>query len=143
LWEIGRFGVAYAAVRAWCATRDDAHAETFWQLVESWRDENPPNCGVHWMCGQECAYRAIAWTFALFGLLDAPATTDERVTRLVEMLAAHGDRIEANIGFAVSQKNNHGVNEALGLFTIGSLFPALRNAARWEKKGRDLLEREA
>jgi asparagine synthase (glutamine-hydrolysing) len=143
LWEIGRFGVAYAAVRAWRAAGDDAHAETFWRLVESWRDENPPNCGVHWMCGQECAFRAIAWTFALFGLLDAPATTDERVMRLVEMLAAHGERIEANIGFAVSQKNNHGVNEALGLFTVGSLFPALDRAVRWERKGRDLLEREA
>jgi hypothetical protein len=143
LWEIGRFGVAYEAVRAWRATGDGGHAETFWRLVESWRDENPPNCGVHWMCGQECAVRALAWSFALLGLLDAPATTDARVAMLVEMLAAHGERIEANIGFALSQKNNHGVNEALGLFTIGTLFPMLGGAARWERRGRALLEREA
>lgn len=143
LWELGRFGVAYAAVRAWRSTGDDEHAEIFWQLVESWRKENPPNCGVHWMCGQECAFRVVAWSFALFGLLDAPSTTDERVAMLVEMLAVHGERIEGNIGFALSQKNNHGVNEALGLFTIGTLLPMLDKAAHWEQKGRELLEREA
>jgi asparagine synthase (glutamine-hydrolysing) len=143
LWEPGRFGVAFAAVRAWRATGDNEHAETFWQLVESWRDENPPNCGVHWMCGQECAFRAIAWSVALFGLLDAPATTDARAAMLVAMLGAHGERIEGNISFALSQKNNHGVNEALGLFTIGTLFPGLPRSARWERKGRELLEREA
>jgi asparagine synthase (glutamine-hydrolysing) len=143
LWEIGRFGVAFAAVRAWHSTGDEAHADTFWQFVESWREENPPNCGVHWMCGQECAFRVVAWSFALFGLLDAPATTDERIATLVEMLAAHGERIEGNIGFALSQKNNHGVNEALGLFTIGTLFPMLDKAEHWERTGRTLLEREA
>jgi asparagine synthase (glutamine-hydrolysing) len=143
LWELGRFGIAWTAVRAWWLTGDDRHAVTFWDLVESWRSANPPNRGVHWMCGQECALRALAWCFGLFGLLDAPATTPERVTTLVEMLAAHGDRIEANLGYAVSQKNNHAINEALGLWTIGTVFPFLAAARRWEAKGRDVLEREA
>jgi len=94
------------------------------------------------MCGQECAVRALAWCFALHAFADDPATTPERAGRLLEMLAAHGTRIEANLAFALSQKNNHGINEALGLWTLGLLFPGLHGAERWERRGRALLESE-
>ena len=142
LWELGRFGLAFTIVRAYGLTGDTRYPEAFWQLVESWRHENPPNTGVHWMCGQECAFRVIAWSFALFGLLDADATTATRVATLVEMLAAHGERIEGNLPYALSQKNNHAVNEALALWTLGALFPMLAASSRWEAKGRRLLEQE-
>jgi len=141
LWELGRFGIVYAIVRAYWRTGEPQHAETFWQLIESFREANPPNCGVHWMCGQECSFRVLAWCFALFGLLDAPATTPQRVARLIEMLVAHGERIEGNIGFAISQKNNHAINEALALWTLGICFPMLRAASRFEARGRAILER--
>jgi asparagine synthase (glutamine-hydrolysing) len=141
LWEIGRFGFAYSLVRAYHLTGDAAHAETFWQLVASFRNENPPNLGVHWMCGQECAFRVLALSFALFGLIDA--TTSERAAMLIEMLAAHGERIEGNIEFAILQKNNHAINEALALWTLGAMFPFLCSAEQWEARGREILEREA
>lgn len=143
IWEAGRFHYAYTLVRAYWLTGDREHAKTFWSLVESWRTDNPPNCGAHWMCGQECAIRVFAWCFALFGFLDAPETTPQRVATLVEMIAAHGDRIERNIAYAVSQKNNHAINEALSLWTIGLLFSFLPSAERWELKGRQILEEEA
>ena len=143
LWETARFGLAYKIVRAYWLTGNTDYAETFWELLESWRAENPPNCGVHWMCGQECSIRVLALCFALFGLLDAPATTPERVAALLETLADHGERIEGNLSFAISQKNNHSVNEALALWTLGTLFPMLRTASRWQDKGRKLLELEA
>lgn len=143
LWELGRFGVAFSLVRAAWLTGQPAYAESFWRLVESWRDDNPPNIGVHWMCGQECAFRTIAWTFALLALIDAEPSTPERVATLVEMLAVHGERIEGNLAYARSQKNNHAVNEGLALWTLGTAFPMLRSAARWEAVGRQLLEEEA
>lgn len=138
LWEPGRFAAAYELVRA---GKPEA-AESFWRLVESWREANPPNRGVHWMCGQECAIRTLAWCFALFGFAAAPATTADRTAMLIGMLAAHGERIEANLGYALAQKNNHGVNEALALWTLGLLFPDLPAAARWERLGRHHLESE-
>jgi heparinase II/III-like protein len=143
LWEAGRFGFAYSLVRAYWLTSDNTHAETFWQLIESFKRENPPNCGAHWMCGQECALRSLAWCFALFGFLDAVATTPERAASLIEMVAAHGERIETNVGFALLQKNNHAINEALALWTIGAMFPFLASSSRWKAKGREILEREA
>ena len=143
LWEIGRFGVSYTLLRAYWLTGDATHAETFWQMVESWREQNPPNRGAHWMCGQEAAFRVLAWLFGLFGFLDAPATTDARLVSLLEMLHAHGARIAGNIGYALAQKNNHGINEALGLWLLGSLFPFMPRAAQWQRDGRKLLESEA
>jgi heparinase II/III-like protein len=143
LWEMGRFNLAYTIVRACWLTGDGSHAEIFWQMAESFKRANPPNCGAHWMCGQECAIRVLAWCFALFGLLDAPATTPERAAMLVEMIAAHGERIEGNLGYAVSQKNNHAVNEALALFTLGTTLPMLKASPRWEARGREVLEQAA
>ena len=66
---------------------------------------------------------------------------------LSQMLAISGQRIEGNLRYALSQRNNHGISEATGLWTIGLLFPELRRAARWralgarhlEELGRDLI----
>ena len=143
LWELGRFMPVYALVRAYWLTGDAAHAETFWELTESFRAENPPNQGAQWMCGQEASFRLLACLFGLFGFMDAPATTDTRLVALMEMLVAHGERIAGNIGYALAQKNNHGVNEALGLWLLGALFPFLPQASRWTALGRKLLVREA
>jgi heparinase II/III-like protein len=142
IWEPSRFLFAYALVRAYARTGHDPHAETFWSFVEDWRDKNPPNAGPNWRCGQETAVRVFSWCFGLFGFLQSPATTDARVVMLVQMIAASGQRIAANIDYALSQKNNHGISEAAGLFTIGVLFPELKAAEKWRETGRKLLERQ-
>jgi hypothetical protein len=143
LWEPARFGVAWDLVRAAWILDAPGAGEAFWRLASSFGEANPPGRGVHWMCGQEAAFRVLAWCFALAAFAGDPATTPERMGQMIEMLAAHGLRIEANLAFALSQKNNHGINEALGLWTLGTLFPGLQAAARWERRGRALLEREA
>lgn len=141
-WEPSRFGVAYALVRAHRRTGDDLHAARFWALFEGWRVANPPYGGLNWRCGQETSLRAMAWCFALYGLLAAPSTTAERVASLVQAINLSGQRVAATLDYARSQRNNHGVSEAVGLFTIGSLFPELRAAAVWRATGRRALEEE-
>ncbi len=140
IWEPSRFSLAFTLVRAYWRSGDERYAEAFWQLVEDWRRKNPPNSGPNWKCGQEISFRVMAWCFGLYGFLDAKATSSERVGMLAEMIAVSGKRIEKNLEYALSQRNNHGISEGLGLFTIGILFPELRDAARWEKKGRGVLE---
>jgi hypothetical protein len=142
-WELSRFGFVFALVRASWRSGDDRHAELFWQLVESWRVANPPQQGVNWKCGQEVSLRVMAWCFGLYGFAGSPATTPERVTMLAQMIAVSGQRIEANLSYALNQQNNHGITEAMGLWTIGSLFPELADAARWCRLGRELLESQA
>ena len=141
IWDLNRFSFAYTLVRAYWQTEDERYAECFWQLVENWREHNSPNQGVNWKCGQEITFRVMAWCFGLYGLMVAPSTSDERIRRLAEMIAVSGERIERNLGYALSQKNNHGISECIGLMTIGLLFPEFRSSKRWVTNGqRHLLE---
>ena len=143
VWEPNRFAVVFLLVRGYWQTGDDHLAELFWQLVEDWRRHNPPQGGANWKCGQEVALRVLAWCFGLYGFLHSPQSSPERITQLTQMIAVSGQRIAANLDYALSQRNNHAVSEAAGLWTIGSLFPELREAARWRDLGRELLSAQA
>lgn len=140
IWEPSRFGATYVLARAYWRTGDNSYAEMFWCMLEDWRANNPPQLGANWNCGQETSFRVMAWCFGLYAFFDAPATNMRRIANLVEMMAVSGARIEANLGYALSQRNNHGISEGLGLWTIAVLFPELRKAAEWSKKGCDILE---
>ena len=139
VWESSRFAFAFPLARAYEATKDEKYAEGFWEAVEDWRDKNPPNSGPNWMCGQEIAIRMIAWLHGYGLLRHSQATTEARALMLAQMVAVAAERIEANIGYARSQNNNHGISEAAGLFTAGVAVG--RN--KWIEKGRRLLERQA
>jgi asparagine synthase (glutamine-hydrolysing) len=140
IWEPSRFGFAYPLVRAYWRTGDDRYAEIFWQMVEDWRAHNPPQQGANWKCGQEISFRVMAWCFGLYGFLFARATSPQRVASLAEMIAVSGQRVEANLDYALSQQNNHGISEGVGLWTIGTLFPEFKSAERWKVAGRSVLE---
>ena len=142
IWEPSRFGFAFALVRAYWRTGDERYAELFWQLVKNWRDANQPQQGANWKCGQEASFRTMAWCFGLHGFLDAESSSAERVAGLAQVIAATGRRIEANISYALNQQNNHGISEGVGLWTIGTLFPELREASNWRALGERVLEAE-
>lgn len=143
VWELSRFGWVFPLARAYARTGDEPLAECFWQLVEDWRAHNPPRAGVHWKCGQEASFRAMACCFGLHCFASAAASSPERVARLAQMLAVTGRRIAGNLSYALSQSNNHGISEAAGLWTLGLLFPELTSAAAWRESGRAALERQA
>lgn len=143
IWEPGRFAASYKLARAYWATGDDSHSETFWKLIESWEQSNPPNHGPHWKCGQETSLRIMAWCFALYAFADSQTTTPERLARLVGMLAAQADRVAGDHVYARLQRNNHAISEGVGLWTVGLLFPELRRAAQWRAQGREILIDEA
>jgi hypothetical protein len=143
IWEASRFGFTYPLVRAYWQSGDERYADWFWRLVADWRTHNPPQLGPHWKCGQEISFRVMAWCFGLYGFLASPATTPLNLAKLSQMIAVSGCRIEANLGYALSQRNNHGISEAMGLWTIGLLFPELKSADRWRELGREELENQA
>jgi len=141
IWEPSRFGFAYGLGRAYWRTGNESYIESFWSAVEDWRAKNPPQQGPNWKCGQETAFRVMAWCFALYAFLDAPSTTAARVAQLAEMIAVSAERIAANLDYALSQRNNHGISEAAGLYTVGALFPEFKAADGWHQIGRRALER--
>jgi asparagine synthase (glutamine-hydrolysing) len=143
IWEASRFSMVYPLVRAYGFTRDEKFAEAFWELIHSWAEANPPNTGPNWMDGQEVALRLMAWTFGLYAFLESPATTSERIAQFTLMVAAQAERIHKNIAYAISTHSNHTVSEALGLWVVATLFPELKESARYLSLGRRLLEQEA
>jgi asparagine synthase (glutamine-hydrolysing) len=140
--EPSRFGFLYPLVRAYRYTGDERYPAHFWTLIEDWIDRNPPQSGPLWICGQESALRIIAWSFALYGFSASEQLTRERTDKLVAVIRAHADRVEGTLAYARSQKNNHALSEAIGLWTVGLLFPEIAEAERWREQGRRLLEEE-
>lgn len=143
IWETARFGWAYTLARAYAATGNDKYAQTFWILWESFIAANPPQIGPNWKCGQEISIRSLACIFALYVFWNSPCTTVERVKKMSVFLAASAERIYKNINYARSTKSNHGIGEAIGLYTIGVLFPEFKEAGRWKKNALDILNYDA
>lgn len=142
VWEASRFGYAYTLVRAYAATHDERYPAAFWQLIEDWAAKNPPNVGPNWKCGQEAAFRVMAWSFGLYAFAQSESTPPARIASLAQMIAAHAERIEHNIAYARSQRNNHAISEAVGLWTVGLLFPEFQRAIHWREQGRKVIEFE-
>jgi asparagine synthase (glutamine-hydrolysing) len=140
--EPSRFLFVYPLIRAYALTGDERFPQAFWNSIEDWMRQSPPMAGPLWICGQECSLRILALSFALHGFIHSEATTSERVGRLVSMIAAHAWRTAQTLSYARSQRSNHLISEAAGLWTAGTLYPELREALVWRNLGEHLL-REA
>lgn len=140
IWEINRFVFSFDLIKAFLITSNEKYPEAFWQLVEDWERQNAPNSGPNWKCGQEISFRVIAWCFSLYYYIDSATSTDERIENLIKMIVVSANRIDKNFEYALSQDNNHGISEAVGLFTIGILFPEFKESERWKRRGRRSLE---
>jgi hypothetical protein len=142
VWEPSRFAWVYPLVRAYWRTGNERYPALFWRLLENWKQANPPQQGVNWKCGQEVAIRLMAVCFGLYGFANSPETTPERIASAAQLAAVSAGRIEANLSYALSQRNNHGITEAVGLWTVGLLFGEFRSATRWRETGRQAIERQ-
>lgn len=134
IWELSRFPWAFALGRAFARTHDERYAERFWQLFEHWLEHNPPNRGPNWMCGQEATFRlmAVIWTAEV--IRGAASTTAARLGRLDGLVAVTGGRIAGNLDYALSQSNNHGVSECVGLVTAAAWCAGLPEATEWRQR---------
>jgi len=139
--EPSRFLFVYPLVRAYALSGDERYPLAFWSAIENWIHQNPPMAGPLWICGQECSLRIVALSFALHGFIHSPSTTDDRVALLISMIAAHAWRTAQTLGYARSQRSNHLISEAVGLWTAGMLYPELREAQVWRNLGAHLLEK--
>ena len=140
VWELSRFSWVFPLVRAWVLDGDDRHVERFWTTVEDWKKHNPPNRGPNWMCGQEASLRLMALTFGLQAFRYHPATTDARILLVARIAHATAERIQGHMPYALSQKNNHGISEAIGLMTAGVFWPTLPEASTWRRQGLQALQ---
>lgn len=131
LWELSRFAWAFTLARAHAKTRDPAFSGCFWGLFEDWCAANRPNWGPQWMCGQEAAFRLMAVVFAA----EATGVPQAQRPGLSRFVVATGRRIAANLSYALSQKNNHGISECVGLITAALVLPDFSASKTWLERG--------
>lgn len=141
LWEPARAGWAFDCAKAAARGHQQDARDIFWQWLDSWIEHCPPFQGFHWKCGQESAVRFIAATFGFYATggsgdkqLDA-----QRWLRFARLAWATAFRIQHHIHYAISQKNNHAISEAVGLMLVSQLFPEFQQATEWAETGRRVL----
>ncbi len=143
LWEPSRFGWVYDLVRGYLVAGDERYPEAFFQRLVEWLDGNPPFRGPNWACGQETSIRALALLHAEAAFRFSKAATPERMRRLATLLYHSGERVANAIGYGLSQRNNHGISESVGLVMLGARFRRVPGrGCRWLALGRRLIESE-
>lgn len=144
VWELSRFTFVFPLVRAYAVSKNDRYVEVFWTFFEDFIKKNPPEMGPNYKCGQEMSFRIMAWTFGLFAFLDHPFSTEKRLELMLKAIYHHADHIERHFDFALkSVRNNHSISEAVGMYTVGILFPFLLKSEKWRKKGKKYIHSEA
>jgi len=134
VWEPSRFLFTFDLARAFALTSDEQYAEAFWKAFEDWEKSNPPYYGPNWLCGQETALRIIVWVFAASVFSRALASTRDRMGFLKEAIYFHAMRVLQTRKYALSQRNNHAITEAVGLLTAGYVLADIPESKDWKKK---------
>ena len=138
-WEVNRHQWLVTLAQAWWFTADERWAELALAHLDHWIDENPVKTGVNWSSSLEIAFRSMAWTWTLHLLRGSRSLTPERHVRILGVLARSVRHIERYLSTWFSP-NTHLTGEALAILTVGCAYPQLRDAERFRRVGREILE---
>lgn len=141
MWEPSRCAWAVDVAKARAQGLDCDASRIYWRWLDSWMEANPPFRGFQWKCGQESSVRFLALALG-FWALGNESLDGARWQKFARLAWATGYRVAHYLDYAISQKNNHAISEALGLMLIAHLFPEFREAARWREVGRRVMTNE-
>lgn len=110
--------------------------------LRSWVAANPPYLGIHYISAMECGLRLIAVCHALDLARDRLTRPDETWPAALDLVHSHAPLIEQRLSL-FSSRGNHTIAECAGLVYAGLLFREHPRAARWRKRGLDILGPEA
>lgn len=141
VWEASRLDWVVTLAQA-ARNGDVQYLERLNHWLNDWVHNNSEYLGPNWKCGQEAAIRVMHLALAAIILGQEKKPTEA----LTELLAAHLQRIEPTLSYAMAQDNNHGTSEAAAMY-IGGVWLAAdpaglwrNHASRWREAGRKLLE---
>ncbi len=138
IWELNRLQHLPVLAQAWLFTGDSRYAETAFDHLDSWLDQNPVSTGSMWRNAFEVGIRSTSVALALQGLRHSPVLTVERYRRAVRMLDT-GARYCWHARSRFSSANNHLVGELTGLVVVHVLFPELTGPAALHGRAVDVL----
>ena len=141
VWELSRFAwmqtLALAALV--CPQKRSDFYRAAVSLFGDWLANNQPNAGVNWNCGQETAIRlvSVALSMRIFNALGLFKNSDLPLLR--EFFEVSARRILANLPYALSQNNNHGISETVGLIVASDVCGL---SPKYRRRGIDALNRQ-
>src|ERR1700685_2906855 len=141
-WELNRHQHFVTLAKAYVLTGEQAFASEVISQWEHWWKENPYPIGLNWASSLEVAFRALSWIWTFFLLRSCPLFTQELRRRWIAGLGVSGRHI-ANYLSTYFSPNTHLLGEALALFFLGTLFPQMPGAARWQESGWKIVRPEA
>ncbi len=141
IWELNRHSELLRLAQAYWLTRDERFAVLVVALLEDWIASNPPMQGINWVSALEVSFRSIAWCW-IWQLTCASPAWNEPVTGRFLWTLSYAARFVDRYDSIHHSPNTHLTGEGLGLLYVGTLFPELRGAARWRRRGIDILVSE-
>ncbi len=141
-WELNRHQHFVTLAKAHWLTGNEKFAHEIFAQWTHWHRENPYPIGINWASSLEVGYRSLSWIWTFFLLQDCPIFTTDLRRQWQHALSLNGRHIETYLSTYFSP-NTHLLGEALALFFLGTLFPGMRNAARWQRRGWEILQAEA
>jgi len=142
LWEINRHVELVHLAKAYFLLGDALYRRRCLEIRRTWAPQNPYGLGVNWTSALEVAMRALAWLWVHFFLGGRRGLNPADRLEILRGLHQHGTFVEKHLSEYFSP-NNHLIGEATALFCLGAALPELPRAARWKRRGWDILAREA
>jgi hypothetical protein len=140
-WELNRHQHLVTLAKARLLSGDEKYSRELMAQWRSWIKANPYPLGINWASTLEVAFRSLSWIW-VDHLLTGTSKYEEFRAELAPALAFHGRYIERYLSTYFSP-NTHLLGEAVALFFLGTLYPQMPGAARWEESGWKIVLREA
>jgi len=103
--------------------------------LESWFEQNPFQRGINWASALEVAFRALSWIWLWH------FCGDSLPRWFLTSLYQHGRHLYENLSVYFSP-NTHLLGEAVALHALGTLFSAFPDAAEWQRRGAEVVEKQ-
>lgn len=140
-WELNRHQHLVTLAKAWLLSHDEKYVHEIIAQLQSWIRANPYPLGINWGSSLEAAFRSLSWIWVDQLLIGAPGHAEFH-NELLPALAFHGRYIERYLSTYFSP-NTHLIGEAVALFFIGTMYPQIEPASRWQHNGWKILLEEA
>jgi hypothetical protein len=142
VWEFNRHQFLTTLGEAYWLTNDQRYASEFRDQIVGWIKENPCQFGINWFSVLEIAVRVISWSLAFYFFRDSTAFTDAAAKAFVKSLYQQTRFLRYHLTLNWQVQNNWLIGQAVGLVTVGALFPEFSESRDWVETGLQLLERE-
>ena len=140
-WELNRHQHLVTLAKARLLSGDEKYVRELMAQWRSWIKANPYPLGINWGSTLEVAFRSLSWIW-VDHLLAGTTEYAELRSEISPALAFHGRYIERYLSTYFSP-NTHLLGEAVALFFLGTLYPQMPGAARWQESGWQIVLNEA